>query len=260
MKYKEISFFHYLIGNIFQYLELIINLLNQQYRKCLILNYWLQLTQEFEIKSIRTSSTQNWTGAAMRIQSRIDSTYMGYMQFNGIGNNYGISFGAGSTTTAPGDVGERLRIAANGAIGIGGANYGSSGQVLTSNGNAAPSWQAVGGQVSGMDKGTKSFTLTETASTVLTVNLTENKSCYVRITAFGPDADYNEGAMYQGEFMLSCNSNSNLRPGVILNENRFQAAYTDREGVLATLADPGSPSSGGNLDFLIKLQWTYFYP
>ena len=32
---------------------LIINLLNQQYRKCLILNYWLQLTQEFEIKSIR---------------------------------------------------------------------------------------------------------------------------------------------------------------------------------------------------------------
>ena len=33
----------------------------------------------------------------------------------------------------------------NGAIGIGGANYGTSGQVLTSNGNAAPSWQAAGG-------------------------------------------------------------------------------------------------------------------
>jgi hypothetical protein len=66
--------------------------------------------------------------------------------------------------------------------------------------------------------------------------------------------------MYQGEFMLSCNSNSNLRPGVILNENRFQAAFSDKEGVLATLVDPGSPSSGGNLNFLIKLHWTYFYP
>ena len=40
---------------------------------------------------------------------------------------------------------ERLRINTNGAIGIGGTNYGTSGQVLTSNGNAAPSWQAGGG-------------------------------------------------------------------------------------------------------------------
>ena len=40
---------------------------------------------------------------------------------------------------------ERMRIASNGAIGIGGTNYGTSGQVLTSNGNAAPSWQAGGG-------------------------------------------------------------------------------------------------------------------
>ena len=39
---------------------------------------------------------------------------------------------------------ERMRIAANGAIGIGGANYGTSGQVLTSAGSgAAPSWSAL---------------------------------------------------------------------------------------------------------------------
>ena len=43
---------------------------------------------------------------------------------------------------------ERLRLSYNGAIGIGGANYGTSGQVLTSNGNAAPSWQAAGGSSS----------------------------------------------------------------------------------------------------------------
>lgn len=41
---------------------------------------------------------------------------------------------------------ERLRISVDGAIGVGGANYGTSGQVLTSNGvGAAPSWQTVAG-------------------------------------------------------------------------------------------------------------------
>jgi len=38
---------------------------------------------------------------------------------------------------------ERVRIGTSGQIGLGGANYGTSGQVLTSNGSgAAPSWQA----------------------------------------------------------------------------------------------------------------------
>jgi len=47
---------------------------------------------------------------------------------------------------------ERLRIASTGAIGLSGANYGSSGQVLTSAGSgAAPTWQTpvVGGSVAG---------------------------------------------------------------------------------------------------------------
>jgi hypothetical protein len=42
--------------------------------------------------------------------------------------------------------GEKFRIGADGQLGVGGTNYGTSGQVLTSNGaSAAPSWQAVGG-------------------------------------------------------------------------------------------------------------------
>ena len=42
--------------------------------------------------------------------------------------------------------GERLRIGAAGQIGIGGANYGTTGQVLTSQGNAAaPQWADAGG-------------------------------------------------------------------------------------------------------------------
>ena len=52
------------------------------------------------------------------------------------GNNYIINYINGS---------EKMRINSSGAIGIGGANYGTAGEVLTSNGNAAPSWQAAGG-------------------------------------------------------------------------------------------------------------------
>jgi hypothetical protein len=43
---------------------------------------------------------------------------------------------------------ERLRIAQNGAWGLAGANYGSSGQVLTSNGSgSAPTWQTSSGGI-----------------------------------------------------------------------------------------------------------------
>ena len=42
--------------------------------------------------------------------------------------------------------GEKLRVGINGQIGIGGTNYGSSGDVLTSNGSgSAPSWQPASG-------------------------------------------------------------------------------------------------------------------
>ena len=48
--------------------------------------------------------------------------------------------------TGTGTMTERLRIAATGAIGLSGANYGTSGQVLTSSGSgSAPTWTTVGG-------------------------------------------------------------------------------------------------------------------
>jgi len=56
--------------------------------------------------------------------------------------NTGIFFPAADTLALGTNGTERLRIASAGQIGIGGANYGTSGQVLTSNGAAAaPSWQ-----------------------------------------------------------------------------------------------------------------------
>jgi hypothetical protein len=55
-------------------------------------------------------------------------------------STYPISFGTNAT--------ERMRIASTGAIGLSGANYGTSGQVLTSQGSgAAPIWAASGGGV-----------------------------------------------------------------------------------------------------------------
>jgi hypothetical protein len=51
---------------------------------------------------------------------------------------------AGGTIALIANAAERLRIASAGQIGIGGANYGTSGQVLTSGGpSAAPSWATV---------------------------------------------------------------------------------------------------------------------
>lgn len=57
---------------------------------------------------------------------------------------------------------ERMRIGSAGQIGLGGANYGTSGQVLTSNGSgAAPSWQS-GGKVLQVKQLVVSSALTQT--------------------------------------------------------------------------------------------------
>ncbi len=72
-----------------------------------------------DIRQIRTAAGGDWTFAGTRIQEKIDSTWMGYIQFNGTGNNGGISFGTGLTATAPGNVGEKMKIDLNGNVGIG---------------------------------------------------------------------------------------------------------------------------------------------
>lgn len=76
-------------------------------------------TSFLEIKDVRTSNGSDWTSVGKRLQMRVDSTYMGYMQFNGNSNNYGISFGIGGTNTNPGNVDEAMRITSSGNVGIG---------------------------------------------------------------------------------------------------------------------------------------------
>jgi hypothetical protein len=53
-------------------------------------------------------------------------------------SNHALLFGTNDT--------ERMRIGSSGQIGLGGANYGTAGQVITSNGSgSAPTWQDAGG-------------------------------------------------------------------------------------------------------------------
>ncbi len=75
-----------------------------------------------DIRQIRTASGTNWFSAGSRIQQKIDATWMGYLQFNGSGNEGGISFGTNQTTVAPGNVPERMRITNTGNVGIGTSN------------------------------------------------------------------------------------------------------------------------------------------
>ena len=63
----------------------------------------------------RDGAGTSWETAFTRIQQRIDSTDMGYVQFNGADNQYGLSFGKANT--------EYMRIDSSGNVGIGGSPF-----------------------------------------------------------------------------------------------------------------------------------------
>tara|TARA_Y100001954_G_scaffold233810_1_gene287855 strand:- start:718 stop:1956 length:1239 start_codon:yes stop_codon:yes gene_type:complete len=88
---------------------------------------------------------------------------------------------------------ERLRLASSGQIGLAGANYGTAGQVITSNGSgSAPTWQA---PVAGLT--TEAFVKTTGQTAVLQIGsaVDHKVTCTgtVTIDAEGGTADDNEG-------------------------------------------------------------------
>ncbi len=100
------------------------------------------------------------------------------------------------STATNGSLGERLRIKENGALGIAGANYGTSGQVLTSGGSsAAPSWTSISSapEISGTASG----------------SIAQDKAVYVKTdgTLAQVVATYANGSVTSG------NANSRLRFG-----------------------------------------------
>ena len=122
-----------------------------------------------------------------------------YLSFS-VGNN-GSANDAGAVTS------EKFRIASAGQIGIGGANYGTSGQVLTSGGSgAAPSWTS---------RGFASATLTDKTS------VRANGTTYQNTTTgwlFVSVRDSNNGqAFTAGPSSASLNIfNTNIAPGTAI--------------------------------------------
>jgi len=85
---------------------------------------------------------------------------------------------------------EKVRIATSGQIGLGGANYGTSGQVLTSNGSAsAPSWQDTSGGIT-----TEAFTSSGIVTAVRLGTAVDHK-----ITATGITTITSSGSGTEGE-------------------------------------------------------------
>jgi len=79
-------------------------------------------------------------------------TRVAYYGFGGSGNDFNLfnETSTGSITLGTNST-ERLRIGPAGQFGLSGANYGTSGQVLTSNGSAsAPTWQTPSGGGGGL--------------------------------------------------------------------------------------------------------------
>ena len=83
------------------------------------------------------------------VPARFTSSAQGttYVQFGASGTtNYGQIAMTGNVMTLRTSYSDRVTIGASGQVGIGGANYGTDGQVLTSQGaSAAPQWEDAGG-------------------------------------------------------------------------------------------------------------------
>jgi hypothetical protein len=93
------------------------------------------------ISGINTNSGYNLIFEAGK-SGRAGSTRYAQIQLMNTSDNGSINF---YTAPSGSDVSERFRIGPSGQLGIGGTNYGSSGQALVSNGSgSAPSWQSVG--------------------------------------------------------------------------------------------------------------------
>jgi len=73
--------------------------------KKILMNLYINTgnNDNLEFSKIRTTGSSGWQNAGYRIQSKVDSSDLGYIQFNG-NNDTGISFGTGYSAT------ERLRI------------------------------------------------------------------------------------------------------------------------------------------------------
>ena len=98
-----------------------------------------------DFSAIRDAAGTSWETAGSRLQQKIDSTWMSWMQFNGNDNRGGVAFGTGTSTAGPLNVVERMRINDSGNVGIGTNAPGYTLDVRNSTTSAARFGPLVGG-------------------------------------------------------------------------------------------------------------------
>ena len=89
---------------------------------------------------INTNASGNGSGAKLVVGGRVQSNNGGYWfaSASGAEDGWHVQDSGGNLIIVESGVAERVRIGSSGQIGLGGANYGTSGQVLTSQGSGSP--------------------------------------------------------------------------------------------------------------------------
>jgi len=132
------------------------------------------------------------------------------------------------------NTGERLRIASSGQIGLGGANYGTSGQVLTSNGSgSAPTWQTASSSPEVGITTNLSGSFTASAGSPSTINTYAYPSgdIVVEYTVF-----IKNGSNFQSQKLLA------MRDGTTIHSTQFAVMFSS-----SLLVQLDATISGGNI-------------
>ena len=111
---------------------------------------------------------------------------------------------------------ERLRISSSGQIGLGGANYGTSGQVLTSQGSgSAPTWSSVSADVGITTNLSGSFTASAGSAATINTFGYGSGDIVVEYTVF-----IKNGSNYQSQKLLA------MRDGTTIHSTQFAVMYS----------------------------------